>query len=213
MRRSVFIAILLAASSCCFGQSWSVGGAGGFGVYHEATLNNAAGSASASFNDGFAAGAVLGENAGEHFGGELRYTFRDGESRLRFGGREVNLDASAHVIHFDFLAYATGRHARFRPFLAGGAGIKRYMGMGQTDPSQPLRNFATLAHEDEAKALVSVGGGVKVAINDQWLVRFDFRDYATPFPEKVIVPATGVKVNGWLHDFVPMFGVDWTFGR
>jgi hypothetical protein len=213
MRQLIVLAALLTACSGCFGQSWSLGLAGGFGVYHDATLTNAAGSADAGFGPRFAAGAVLGEDVGEHFGGELRYTFRDGDSELRFNGREANLDAGAHVIHFDFLAYLTGRRARLRPFFAGGAGIKRYMGMGSVDPNQPLRSFALLAREDEAKALVSFGGGVKAILNEHWLIRVDFRDYATPFPEKVIVPAAGVKVQGWLHDFVPMFGIDWTFGR
>lgn len=207
------VIVTLAAGSCCFGQSWSVGAAGGFGYYHDATITNAAGSANAGFGPRFAAGAVLGEDVAEHFGGELRYTYRDGDSELRFNGREANLDAAAHALHFDFLAYATRRHARLRPFLAGGAGIKRYTATGREDPNQPLSNFAQLAHNDEVKALVSFGGGVKAMLGDHWLVRVDFRDYATPFPENVIVPAPGAKVHGWLHDFVPLFGVDWTFGR
>lgn len=213
MRGFLVLVTLAAAGSSGFGQSWSVGAAGGFGFYHDATITNAAGSAAAGFGPRFAAGAVVGEDVAEHFGGELRYTFRDGDSELRFNGREANLDAAAHVLHFDFLAYATGRHARLRPFVAGGAGIKRYTGTGQVDPSQPLRSFAVLAHEDQAKALVSFGGGVKALLNDHWLVRVDFRDYATPFPENVIVPAPGAKIHGWLHDFVPLLGVDWTFGK
>ena len=60
---------------------------------------------------------------------------------------------------------------------------------------------------------LTLGGGVKAVLGDHWLVRVDFRDYATPFPENVIVPAPGAKIHGWLHDFVPLFGVDWTFGK
>ncbi len=208
----VLAAIAMSGSSC-FAQSWSIGAAGGFGFYRDATITNPAGSASAGFGPRFAAGGVLGEDVSEHFGGELRYTFRDGDSELRFNGREANLDAEAHALHFDFLAYATRRHARLRPFLAGGAGIKRYTATGPVDPSQPLASFATLAHADEVKALVSFGGGVKVLLSDHWLVRVDFRDYATPFPESVIAPAPGAKIHGWLHDFVPLLGVDWTFGK
>src|SRR5258708_3350148 len=144
-----YLVLVTLAGASCFGQSWSVGAAGGFGFYHDATITNAAGSATAGFGPRFAAGAVLGEDVAEHFGGELRYTYRDGDSELKFGGREANLDAAAHALHFDFLAYATGRHARLRPFLAGGAGIKRYIGTGSVDPAQPLRSFALLAHADE----------------------------------------------------------------
>lgn len=208
-----FLVLVALAGGSCFAQSWSIGAAGGFGFYHDATISNASGSASAGFGPRFAAGAVVGEDVAEYFGGELRYTFRDGDSELRFGGRQANLDAAAHALHFDFLAYATRRHARLRPFLAGGAGIKRYMATGQVDPVQPLRSFALLAHANEVKSLVSFGGGVKALLGDHWLVRVDFRDYATPFPENVIVPAPGAKIHGWLHDFVPLLGVDWTFGR
>jgi hypothetical protein len=208
--RGYFVLAALAGGSC-FAQSWSVGVAGGFGFYHDATITNAAGSASAGFGPRFSAGALLGEDVSEHFGGELRYTYRDGDSELKFNGRQVNLDAAAHALHLDFLAYATGRHSRFRPFLAGGAGIKRYVGTGRVDPNQPLTSYAVLAHADQVKALVSFGGGVKAVLSDHWVIRADFRDYATPFPENVIVPALGTKVHGWLHDFVPLLGVDWTF--
>ena len=203
----------LVIGRCCFAQTWSIGAAGGFGYSSEAAVENTAGSAKARFGTGFAAGAVLGENVSEHFGGELRYTYRNGHAELRSGGREATLDAAAHVLHYDFLAYATRRRARLRPFAAAGGGMRRYTGTGQMDPLQPLRNIALLAHNDQLKGLVSFGGGVKAAIGDNWSVRADFRDYATPFPEKLIVPVAGAKVHGWLHDLVPMFGIDWTFGR
>src|ERR1700693_941156 len=141
-----YVVLVTLAGGSCFAQSWSIGAAGGFGFYHDATITNAAGSATAGFGPRFAVGGVLGEDVSEHFGGELRYTYRDGDSELKFNGREANLDAAAHALHFDFLAYATGRHARVRPFLAGGAGIKRYTATGQADPAQPLTSFAVLAH-------------------------------------------------------------------
>jgi hypothetical protein len=210
--RGYVVAVTLASGSC-FAQSWSIGAAGGYGFYDNASITNPAATATAGFTSRFAAGAVLGEDVADHFGGELRYTYRGGDSQLRFNGQQASLDADSQAIHFDFLAYATRRHARLRPFLAGGAGIKRYGGTGTVDFSQPLGSFGLLAHADEVKALVSFGGGVKAVLSDHWLVRVDFRDYATPFPESVIVPSPGAKIHGWLHDFVPLLGVDWTFGR
>ena len=47
---------------------------------------------------------------------------------------------------------------------------------------------------------------------DRWVLRLDFRDYATPFPTKLIAPPKTAAVHGWLQDFVPTVGVDWTFG-
>jgi hypothetical protein len=213
MRGYLMPAALAMCGTCCFAQSWSIGAAGGWGSYHDATITNPAGSANAGFGSNFAAGAVLGEDVSEHFGGEIRYTYRSGESELRFGGQQANLDGGSHAVHFDFLGYATRRHARLRPFLAGGAGIKRYTATGTVNPNQSLTDFAVLAHADEVKALVSFGGGVKAILSEHWLIRADFRDYATPFPENVIIPATGARIHGWLHDFVGMLGVDWTFGH
>ena len=125
----------------------------------------------------------------------------------------ANLDAAAHALHYDFLLYATNRRSHLRPFAAAGAGIKRFTATGQESLSQPLSQFATLRHADEVKALISFGGGVKVSLSEHWLLRVDFRDYATPFPKKLIAPAPDAKVHGWLHDFVPMLGLDWRFGR
>jgi hypothetical protein len=123
------------------------------------------------------------------------------------------MDAASHAVHYDFLVFATPRRSKIRPYAAGGAGIKRYTATGREYVVQPLSNFAFLTHADEVKALISFGGGVKVALNEHWQVRADFRDYSTPFPEHLFAPAPGARIRGWLHDFVPMAGVDWTFGK
>ena len=204
--------IFLACS--CFGQSWSLGGAAGFGFYHDAGITNGtSSSAKAGFGPRVAASAVLGQDLGDRFGGELRYTFRDGDSELKSGGQQVNMDAEAHAVHYDFLLYGTPRHNKLRPYVAAGGGIKRYMATGVEYPAQPLSNFAFLTHANEVEGMLSAGGGLKYAISEHWLVRVDFRYYLTPFPDKLFVPAAGAKINGWLHDFVPLAGVDWTFGR
>ena len=205
--------LLVLAASCGFGQSWSLGGAAGFGVYHDASITNSSGSAQAGFGPRISASAVLGEDLGEHFGGEIRYTFRDGDSELKSGGQQVNMDADAHAVHYDFLFYATPRHRRLRPYAAAGAGIKYYMATGVEYPAQPLSNFAFLTHANQVEGLFSAGGGLKYSLNEHWLVRVDFRYYLTPFPQQLFVPAPGAKINGWLHDFVPLAGVDWTFGK
>jgi hypothetical protein len=205
--------LLFAFGPYCFAQNWAVGVAGGYGVYHDVTIKNAAGaSADAGFGSRFAVGAVLTEDMYEHIGGELRYTYRDGDSELRFNGREVNMDAVAHAVHYDFLFYATPRRSRIRPFAAAGAGIKRYDATGRPYTSQPLSDFAVLNHTHQVEGMISFGGGVKVALSDRWVLRLDFRDYATPFPERLIAPPKTAAARGWLQDFVPTIGVDWTFG-
>src|SRR5579871_4856349 len=96
--RGCLLVVMLTGGLCCFGQSWSIGAAGGFGFYHDATITNATGTANAGFGPRFALGGVLGEDVAEHFGGELRYTYRDGDTELKFNGREANLDAGSHAL-------------------------------------------------------------------------------------------------------------------
>jgi hypothetical protein len=209
MRDLPALLLLALAADGCWAQSWSIGGAGGFSFYRDVTITNPSGSANAGFGPRVALSGVLGEDVLEHFGGEFRYAFLDGDSELKSHGTEANMDAASHALHFDFLAYATGRKARLRPFVAAGGGFKYYTGTGKEDPTQPLSDFAFLTHTNQIEGLVSFGGGVKAPVSDHWLVRLDFRDYATPFPDKVIAPAPGAKLHGWLHDFVVMVGVDW----
>ncbi|HTS48348.1 MAG TPA: outer membrane beta-barrel protein [Bryobacteraceae bacterium] len=199
--------------SSCLGQTWSLGGAAGFGFYHDATITNGSGSVQAGFGPRLSLSAVLGQNMGDYFGGEMRYTFRDGDAELKSGGQEVNMDAEAHAVHYDVLFYATPRNRKLRPYAAAGGGIKYYKATGAEYLAQPLSNFAFLTHANEVEGLLSAGGGLKYSINEHWLVRVDFRYYATPFPDKLFMPAPGAKINGWLHDFVPLAGIDWTFGK
>jgi len=192
---------------------WSLGGAAGFGFYHDATITNGSESAQAGFGPRISFSAVLAQNMGDYFGGELRYTFRGGDSELKSGGQEANMDAEAHAVHYDFLVYATPRNRKLRPYAAVGGGIKYYMATGAESAYQPLSNFAFLTHANEVEGLVSAGGGLKYSINEHWLIRVDFRYYGTPFPDKLFAPAPGARISGWLHDFVPLAGIDWTFGK
>ncbi len=209
--RLLFPLILTAGS--CFGQTWSLGGAAGFGFYHDATITNGSGSAQAGFEPRASFSAVLGQNMGNYFGGEIRYTFRQGDSELKFGGQEANMDADAQAVHYDLLVYATPRNRKLRPYAAVGGGIKYYMATGAENAYQPLSNFAYLTRANQVEGLVSAGGGLKYSISEHWLIRVDFRYYGTPFPDQLFVAAPGAKISGWLHDFVPLAGIDWTFGK
>jgi len=209
--RIFLLVLLMECSPLCWAQSWSVSGEGGFGFYRDATIDNASGSAKAGFGPRTALSGVLSQDLLEHFGGELRYTFRDGDSELKSGGTEANLDAASHAVHYDFLAYASGRRARLRPFVALGGGIKYYTATGHEQTFQPLSDFAFLDHANQVEGLISVGGGVKYSLTEHWRLRFDFRDYLTPFPNKVITPAPGANRHGWLNDFVLMAGLEWKF--
>ena len=209
----VTVALALVGAGACLGQNfgWELGAAGGFGLVHDATIRNPSGSVTAGIDNRFAAGVVAGQDLYEHLSGDLRYTFRDDDLVLKSGGRKANMDGDSHLIHYDLLFHARRRDARIQPYAAAGGGIRLFRGTGREDPNQPFSGFAFLTKTHEVKPLISVGGGVKVALTRRLRIRVDFRDYISPFPEELFVPAPGAKIHGWLHDFVPLAGVNWAF--
>ena len=207
-----FLCLSVMTAGCCLGQ-WSLGGAAGFSFYPNPTITTPAGSAEAGFTSRLAAGAVLGQNVGNYFGGELRYTFLAGDSELRSGGRQIQLDAIAHAVHYDVLVYATSREHKLRPYIAAGGGIKYFVADGDEYLAQPLSSIALLTHTNQVEGLFSTGAGIKFALNEHVLLRVDFRYYLTPFPDKLFVSGPGTRIHGWLQDFVPLGGIDWTFGK
>jgi hypothetical protein len=188
-----------------------VGAAAGFGIMRNATISNLSGSASAGVDDRFAAGVVFGQDLYQHLGGEVRYTFRDDDLVLKSGGSKVNMDGESHLVQYDMLFHATGKSSRIRPYAAAGGGIRWFLGTGHEYVNQPLGNFALLTKTDEVKPLLSVGGGVRVRVGGRMDIRLDFRDYISPFPQRLFATAPGARIHGWLNDLVPFAGVSWLF--
>lgn len=201
---------LLAMGSCA-AQGFEIGGFAGYSSYRNGNLTTAAGEGSAGFRHGVAFGAVLGHDLYRYVGGEFRYTRIDNSLKLDLGGQQVRLGGESHAFHYDFLVHATPREAVVRPFIAAGAGGKFYRGTGAETAVQPLMQYAVLTHTSEWQPLVSVGGGVKVRVGRNVQVRFDVRDYVTPFPKSLITPMRGSSVGGWLHNIVPMAGISAVF--
>jgi hypothetical protein len=56
-----------------------------------------------------------------------------------------------------------------------------------------------------------VAAGIKFELSPHLQFRVELHDYLTPFPKKVIAPAQGATVGGWLQDIVPMAGLAYTF--
>ena len=86
-----------------------------------------------------------------------------------------------------------------------------FRGTANQEPSQPLSDFAVLTRTQEVKPLISVGGGVKYTLTGHAALRVDFREYISPFPEKLFVTAPGAKIKGWLYDSVPLVGLSYVF--
>ena len=205
------LGLTLVYSSAGMAQPWELGGVVGFGAYRNASATNATGSAQAGPATEIAAGIVIGEDRYRHLGGEFRYTFRDGDLRLKSGGQEAAMEGRAHAIHYDLLIHAAPKGSKLRPFAAVGGGVKVYQGTGKEAAFQPLSSFAFLTKTDQVEPLISFGGGVKYLVGKHAQLRADFRDYVTPTPNRLFAPAPGAKIHGWLHDFVPLVGVSYVF--
>jgi hypothetical protein len=207
------IVLGLVSSCALLAQKWEVGIAGGGNFYTSQTFSGAVSTADASFTTSYAGSVWLGNDSGRFIGGEIRYDVEASRPQLTSGNVEEALGGLTHAIHYDFLLHFAPRTARVRPFVAAGAGIKIYRGTGQEQAYQgPLENVGLLTKTQDLKPMVSVGGGIKFAITRSIQLRLDVHDYLTPFPKNVVTPAAGTKAaGGWLQDFVPMFGLSFTF--
>jgi hypothetical protein len=208
------IAYLATAVLCAlpvFAQKYEFGVHGGVSMYNKKTVTNARGSADAGFKLGYAGGFTLGHNMYEHVGGEIRYTFLYNDMKLESGSTKATFGSQAHVIHYDFLIHATPTEAAVRPYVAFGAGVKQYRGTGTEQVAQPLSNVALLTKTTDLKPIASVGGGVKVKMTDKIWLRFDVHNFLSEFPTKVITPASGSSVSGWVNNIVGTGGITFTF--
>jgi hypothetical protein len=204
-------AIGLLCVGACIAQSWELGGAAGYGWYRGVRVNGPGAEASAGIRNRFAAGAVVTEDLYDHFSGEIRYMYHDGDPFLSLNGRTANMQGQSHSFTYDVLFHAKPRDRKLRPFAAAGLGAKYYRTTGPEPNPQPAPAEATLVRTNEWKLLVSVGGGVTYKFANHLLLRFDVRDYITPFPKKLFVPGNGATDRGLFQQFTPIVGVSYWF--
>ena len=196
-------------------DKWEISGVGGASFYRDlrATANNPSRAAKVGFFEGIAAGAVVAQTGGGHWGGEFRYLFQTSNMRLRgadgtTGG--ADFAAQSHAFHYDVLLYATPRDARVRPYVAGGPGLKVYQATGAERAFQPLGTIVIFSRENELKFMASAGAGVKVRVGRNALVRLDIRDYVTGIP-KNFTAFPGARLSGQFHNFVATGGIGIVF--
>ncbi len=202
---SLFLFCAVATASAAFAQKWEVGAGIGGAFYTSQSFSNAGASATGSLSNGPVVSAWLGNNSGNHLGGEFRYDYEFNNLELNGGGTHASFGAQTQSFHYDFLFHFTPREAHVRPFVAAGGGIRMFRGTGTEQAFQPLSNLALLTKTSQIEGLVSVGGGVKLNLSSMFQLRLEVHDYLSPFPNKVIAPGLGAKGgSGWLQDFVPM---------
>lgn len=211
MRIAATLVFMLSFCGTGYSQTWEIGGAGGFGSVRSLDVSNASGSGKAGFTNGAAFGAVLTQRMRSHFSGEVRYTYRVGDLKVRGNGQEAKLGAAGHAMHYDLLVHPKKPDAVVRPYLAAGAGAEIFRSSGTPPIFQPLNNLVVLTRTWEAVPLISVGGGIKFALGHHAIFRIDARDYATPIPSKLFATRTNTKFSGWFQDFVVLVGVSYAF--
>ena len=205
-------ALALLAPLVCLAQQWEVGATGGFGWYSNPSISTLAGTAQAGFPAKGAIGAVFGDNMYEHVGGEIRYLFQFGGPELKFNGAKVSAPGYTNVIVYDLLVHLRSRDEGFRPFVAGGAGIKVYTQTEGFFVNQPLFDFARLSSHTVVEPAISAGGGVKYKLTRHAQARFDFRTYFSPLPHRIFRTSDfNSTTHGWLYDFMPMAGISYVF--
>jgi hypothetical protein len=214
MRLTIRLAILLGiAGLACLAQTFEIGGAGGGGILTGLGATGTPGSATVGFAPGFAAGVVLGQNLYPRLTGEFRYTYLQSDLKISSGGTQATFGGAAHAFHYDLLWHFGKREGKVQPFVAAGGGMKLFQGTGGEQAYQPLNQFAYLTHTQQVEPMISAGGGIRIALRPNVYLRAEFRDYLTPFPSHVIAAAPGVHISGFVHDFVPLVGISYLFGK
>jgi hypothetical protein len=190
-------------------QTLEIGVVGGGGFLPGVPVAGAPSSVSAGFQTGPAVGAIFTQNMYSRVSGEITYLYEQSSLRLSSGADSASFAGRAHVLQYEIVYHLHPRNARVRPYFAVGGGMKIFQGTGAEAAYQPLMQYAYLTRTNELKPTLTFGGGVRVALRGRMSARFDLRDQLTTFPTKVISPAPGMAINGWLHDFVPAVGLEW----
>ena len=137
--------------------------------------------------------------------------FQSGDPFLFTPGQKIALEGQSHTVHYDLLFHVKKRDSRWRPYGAAGAGIKYFRTTGLAVVTQPFHTIVTLINANEVRWLLSPGFGMNYRANRHTILRFDFRDYISPFPHKLFVPARGAANHGVYQQFTPMVGVSYSF--
>jgi len=210
MRKIAVTTMFLAAlAASCFGQQWEFGGSGGAGFLSNVNVSSPAGSATAGFQSGGAFGGYFGQNLYPHWSGEVRYMYLQNDLHIQSGGTNATFDGNAHVLHYDILYHTNRKGSKMQAFVAVGGGMKLFRGTGTPEAYQANYQFGYMTNTQQLKPMGDAGAGLRFELKPRLFMRLEFRDYVTPFPEKIIAPAPGAKYGKILNDFVPMASISY----
>jgi hypothetical protein len=211
MRAYLITAAAMAASFPASAQSWEVGAMGGGGFYMGKGVSGPRGSGTVGFAPGVSGGGWIGHGSAGKLAGEIRYLYQGNNMKIDSRGSSYRFGGRTHTVTYDFLLQRGSVEDSVRPFLAFGAGLRNYSGTGVERAIQPLSNIAILTRTNQWQPVVNFGAGVKWRVGSRILIRAELRDYTSPIPKDVILPAPGAKLGGWLHDITPTIGIGYLF--
>ena len=199
-KKLVCAAIL--ATGTAFAQGWELGAVGGFSYAPSLSVTDGSASASAGIGHGGVVGAYGSEDKYRYIGAELRYLYGFGNLQASSNNTSVTFARRTQTVTYDVLGYLRPAASGVRPFLALGGGVEVLSGTGTESAAQPLGNFVALTHTRETLGVGDVGVGVKISLSKRVRLRLEAHDYMSPFPDKVIAPAPGSSVGGWMNNIV-----------
>jgi hypothetical protein len=203
--------MVLVAAAAAAQQPHDFGVIGGGALVRGIPVEGAPTGTTAGFQPGIVGGVLLGQDLYGHWGGEIRYLFELRNLRVSSAGQTATLAGQAHVLYYDLTYSPRTRESRVRPYLAVGGGMKLFRATGAEEAYRPLMQYAYLTQTKQMEPMLSVGGGVKWPVGKRTVLHLDCRDQVTRLPQKLIAPAPGMTIKGWLHDFVPTVGLSWRF--
>jgi opacity protein-like surface antigen len=116
-------------------------------------------------DNGWLFGFRLTLNQGDWIGHEFGYQYN--RTSLGFSAGQDLGGMAVHRSFYSTLLYATREGTRVRPFLAGGGQFANFVPPGSS----------AVQGGGENKFGFHYGAGVKVKVNDSWMIRFDVREY------------------------------------
>ncbi|MCC7154672.1 MAG: outer membrane beta-barrel protein [Bryobacterales bacterium] len=211
------LALLLCAAGSTYAQRgdgprmMEFGGLGGFSLVRGLTVEQGSTKAKTGFENSFTGGAFLSRDSYKHVAGEVRYLFHGGAAMIESGGQRSTLAAQQHLFTYDLVYHFTRRGRRLRPFLSAGGGGRLVVGSGAEHTSYPGSGLVALTATTQMLPVFGGGGGVKIRLNRQVSMRFEFRDYISPAPRNILAAPPGSTLHGWMHDLMPLFGISYLF--
>jgi len=121
-----------------------------------------------SLGNGFRIGTRMTTNTEGYFGHEFGYAYN--RTQLEQGGLQTGMAVHQGLYHF--LVYPNKQGSRVRPFAAGGGHFSNFTPPGAS----------ALRGGGEAKVGFNYGGGLKVRVASDWLMRMDVKQYMTGKP-------------------------------